>query len=261
MNFKINNAYENVPFEMYLDVPFMSNTQIGYLSTMKHYLAKIAKPIDNKGMMEGRLLHSLIIEGKNEFVVEKEHNPNRRKKEYQDWKKNQLLPIITKDQHRDFINMRTAIESHPLIEHLFDDSFNIKKELSLFFKYYGVDCKSRLDILDKDKSIIYDLKFITKELTDFNLDRMIYDYGYYRQAAFYLQAYKACYDKYGNFKFIFVEKDFPHGIRVVSLTKDYLAKALNVINSRLDYYLKNKDKEIMPAYPEMEYKIDAPAWL
>lgn len=110
---------------------------------------------------------------------------------------------------------KEALKSHPAGK-LLDQS---EKEVVAIWNHdaTGIECKAKIDMLGED--FIADLKFTGKEIdprNDYQLFQMIYERGYYRQMAFYSDAFPEIKHQY----VIFIELEPPHEITWIDLSED-----------------------------------------
>lgn len=259
---KMNKAYVKLPFSSYLDLDYISRSDIVHMNTMRGYYAwKNQKDTDTKAKQDGIALHSLILEDIEDFVVEPQENPNRRKKEYQDWKKKQILPIIKQEEHEQWMKMKNNVRSHNELKDIFS-SDKTKFEVTCLFNHRDLKCKARIDMLSRDNDLVlFDLKTCREELTDHNIERIIVRDKLYLQAAWYLLAAEKIYGKKlssDHFKFILVEKNFGNDVRIAYIEEEFLTYAKNTIENTIDYYLKYNGTDT--GYPNLPYGIDIPAY-
>lgn len=180
-----------LPEEVYRPAP---GANISALKKMeispRHYKDAFDHPEPPSGAQEfGTIYHSMILEPDlpPKFVVETDPNPNRRAKEYQDWKKLQALPIITRDEEDSLVLMRSNLFNHRQAGAIMRDP---QTEIAWFWNEpsSGIYCKGKMDILTPDATnavVVGDLKALAKVPLQ---DDVWWDgkkYGYREQAAFY----------------------------------------------------------------------------
>ena len=144
-------------------------------------------------------------------------------------------------------------------------------EASIFFPYEGVDCRSRIDILNAAKNYAADYK-TTRSLEDWGVEycgrmrdevvsRLMYNYGYYRQAAFYLAGLAACGIFLDNFIFIVQEKTPPYDLAVLRISGPALSLARQELEQDvLDYRTCLEADEWPGAGPDHIIDVDLPPY-
>ena len=95
---------------------------------------------------------------------------------------------------------------------------------------YDVNCKGMLDVFDKERNIIVDLK-TTKDTSYFGFANAIKRYNYHKQAAFYMDAVKA-----NEYYIVAVEKTKPYSISIVQLGDDLIDRGRELYNRDLEIY-------------------------
>ena len=157
----------------------------------------------------GTLAHSLILEGREDFV--NAQDTNLRTKEGKQWKELQEkkgLEVLKPDQVADLYGMRDAVE-HDKHASAFLEACN-HREKSIYANVNGETCKAHLDgvaVEDGEPAMLLDLKTVAN-IDDFERD--FFKYGYDVQADFYriLTGAPAL-----PFVFIAVEKTAPYRVR------------------------------------------------
>ena len=117
-------------------------------------------------------------------------------------------------------------------------------ELSCFGEYKGVDARCRPDWIDLKRGFMVDLK-TTQDASPENFNKSIYNFGYHRQAAFYLSLFKEVtgihLEGYG---IIAVENKPPYAVCSHQLHTDFLdigQREVDVCIGR--YRLATKEKK------------------
>lgn len=191
----------------------ISNSDLSYLSiSVQHLLnARMNKKEPTPQMTLGSLVHCLALEPDKyelEFVVEPQIDKRTKqgKLDYAEFIKENTKTTITTDQYNLASNIAKSLYKCNRFNKILKGA-EIEKEI--YFTQFGVDCRSKLDIIS---DVIYDLKTID-DISDEGIKRNIYGFKYYRQMAFYINAL----NKEKDFTFIFVEKKEPYAIRYISL--------------------------------------------
>lgn len=107
---------------------------------------------------------------------------------------------------------------------------NGEAEASRYAEIDGIKCKCRCDYIANDNSVIYDLKFV-KDASANEFSKMVANFKYYIQAAFYLRVTGA-----KRFIFIAIEKDAPYIAGLYELTPETLAFGNDKINQAFEIW-------------------------
>ena len=233
----------DMPSAQYFAAEAVSNSDLKWISapyTPAHFRAYKDGMIEKEkteAMKIGSLTHTCILEPEKmagSFVVRPD-DIDARTKAGKEWIAAQTAETIIPQKQADMLaRMVEAVWSHPEASALISGS---DREKSLFAGDGDLQLKGRIDCLTKSGNIIADLK--TCELADLaSVEKSIFQYGYHRQAAYYLRIANRLGMAKSKFVFIFVEKTPPHCVAVYSLTEDALrigeletATALRVLKS------------------------------
>ena len=175
------------------------------------------------------------------------------------------VQLVSLDDHRRALACRDAIARNGLANEV-QNSMGVHERLVQWTDLdTGVMCKARIDRTRLDASKIVDLK-TTDNASKRKFLRSIIDYGYHRQAAFYLDGSGA-----KRFTIIAVESSPPHGVAVYDLSDEFIELgrraykfALKQIESCRKRYGSEFDPETI--WPSYDYYAPAgevlspPAW-
>jgi len=138
------------------------------------------------------------------------------------------IVIQEKDVER-MTAMRDTLINHPVAADLLFEG-TVEYETSFISNPIDVDCglpltadafKGRVDVVRQRSNIMVDLKTCQDASPD-AVRRTVLSFGYHVQAAFYSKLYKDIHGENPAFFFVFVEKEQPHGVLVVTLDDDWM---------------------------------------
>lgn len=134
-------------------------------------------------------------------------------------------------------------------------------EVSLLWedKDTGVRCKGRPDAYREDLGCVIDLK-TTRGAGRYNFMKSIAQYGYHRQAAWYMEGLKALGKKAEIFVFIAVEKEAPYLCAVYQLKQSAIDIGMTKNRESLRKYQACSQANYWPGYTDMVDVIDLPEW-
>jgi len=131
--------------------------------------------------------------------------------------------VITEEQFATIKDMAIALGHHPLYRAGAMEG-DIERSLIWIDPETGVFCKARPDVIPTDSGDVCDLK-TCQSVSYPALQRSLADHGYYRQAAWIADGLKiAAGIEMASFSLIFIEKRFPHCVRVVTLDPQDIAR-------------------------------------
>lgn len=108
------------------------------------------------------------------------------------------------------------IHAMPNVSQLFTDG---EAEVTMVWvdRETGIRCRCRHDYFRQKHGMTVDYKTIS-DISEREIDRQIVKYGYYIQAAFYLDGMKALgLGEHQDFVFVFQQRDFPHKVYATTI--------------------------------------------
>lgn len=281
MTFDLTNPaegiYPNLPEPIYRGAKGISQTQLKKMEfSSSHYFAAINAPpkLPTPDQIIGILTHALVLEDKELFVVLPEDAPKKptkaqlgAKKPSQDtqdaiawWNSFRMAnpgkEIIEREEADQLYNIRNAVVRHPIAGEILLRSRQF--EVGAFKRHStGLMMKGRADCLcvdDKEMTTVPDLKtcgFGGASAQEFSW--AIYNWGYHRQAAYYLDVFGATY-----FVFIAVEKEPPYSVACYHLTPESIAKGREENERDLQIVAQCEQSGIWPGYPQSLARIGLP---
>lgn len=229
------------------------------------------EPTERKTFDIGRAAHRVVLGAGSDFAVYPPEvlasNGAASTKAAKDWeaevRASGLTPIKAEDEQR-ILAMADAVRAHLAAMRItFDPAHS---ELTALGEVDGVWCRAMVDNAPLDKRLpLYDFK-TTMDASPEACVRAVAGYGYDVQARFYLDVWEAATGERRRMRFVFVEKDPPHGVSVVELHDDESAES----DWMLDAGAKCREARRMwaeclasgqwPGYPTRVAVIGAPGW-
>lgn len=266
--------HANVPFDEYLSINAVSNSYLGRLSECP---AKARLPReDTPSLMLGRAVHKLVLEGEEKFAEEFAVAPendyrgikiDRRTKAGKDaWAEfeaeKQGRNILKKEDADNALAIADAVYSHPWAKKLLAE--NVTEQTIIWSdKDTGLLCKGRPDAIPaKDKCALVDLK-TTRDASLEAFTRAVIQYGYHRQAAFYIDGYGSAAEVYVDmFIFIAVEPLPPHRTEVYVLDDEFIGAGREAYKQILRREVECRQTGVYPHYTQDGItEIFKPGWL
>ncbi len=220
---------------------------------------------DTPALAFGRAVHAAILEPDvfhQQFAVAP--NCDRRTKDgkaaYEAFvAANQGKEIVAPDDFASAVRIAEVVHAHPFAGKLL--KLRESTEVSAVWRdeKTGLTCKGRADALSPRVKTVIDIK-TTEDASPDEFERSVFKWGYYRQAAFYLDGLKACGLDYTRFVIVAVEKKPPHGICVFQLDEDSIDYGRKDYRSLLNVYRRCVDSGEWPGYPPQVQTIGLPEW-
>jgi hypothetical protein len=280
--FDHSGAYLAMPAEAYHHASGVSNSMLKRMDpTPAHFKAAQAEPFEvTPAMIMGTLTHAMVLEPdkplpKVALVPDAYIDAKGVEKPWtfasntcKDWRKAQEAEgrlILTATQRQSVIGMVASIAAHPVASNIIATA---SMEVSLFAcnpkfeALFGADnplLKARLDIAPEG-NFLADVKTCEDAGEDFS--KTIFTFGYYMQAAFYIDLWNILHphDPKTHFVFIAVEKSAPYAVRVVRLSQRCIEAGRGTYLQRLTRYVECTQSGQWPGYSTDIEEVDIPAW-
>lgn len=154
--------------------------------------------------------------------------------------------ILKEPDYEQILLMRDAVLTHPQAKHLFHD-YEAEKEI--YWEQDGIACKAKPDMVSTIKGMRFcvDLK-TTDSANPEQIQRSLYNYHYYRQAAWYLRGLEAIGQACEAFLFIFVDKAYPHLVTMCQLDERALEKGRRDCDRALEILKECRKTGHYPCY-------------
>lgn len=245
-----------IPFDQYVLEPGLNQSKLGAIKScpaLFKYLLDNPTP-STPAQDQGQVFHSLILEP-DQFnsryfcLPELDRRTTKGKEMYAELIAMHPDKIAVKaDDFHAAHSMATSVRNNVHANQLLDGA---ETELSLDWtdKATGVLCKARVDAYNAKLGIVVDIK-TTVDASPYGFPKRLWQYGYHRQAAWYLEALQQNGEAAEHFVFIAVEKTQPYLVGIYRLADDTirLSKAENEKLLRL--YAECERTNTWPGYTQ-----------
>lgn len=259
--------HEGIPFSEYQKIDAANHSRLSLLEKAPLFLlhADRQERRQSKEQRFGELAHCAVLEPER-YAKRYYHAPKLDRRKTEDKKEAERLALahhgLTEVDYETAYQVKSvaaAVSEHPVVQAYLTK--RSKRELTVVWKdeHSQVLCKGRLDAYDEEAALIIDLK-TTKDASPKNFTKSVWQYGYYRQAAWYRDGLRALGKPAQHCLVIAVEKAEPYAVccyRVLDSVLD-LAKKQN--QELLHEYGRCKRQNVWPGYPEEVLDIGIPAW-
>lgn len=205
----------------YYERPEISNSDIKLINkSLEHYLRKNEFK-DKKTFADGRAFHYYMedINIFNEKCVVKPKGMEFRTNENKEWRDHHLnngTVIVDEDYYLSLSYMKKNIMNHRLYPLISQGKIEVEAEI--YFKYDGIYCRAKPDLINHTNGLIIDYKSIA----DMKKMANSVKYDYASQAFFYQFAVYCLTGEIYDFVFVFCEKSIPYGVQYVRVSADTL---------------------------------------
>lgn len=261
----LEGAYKGVTNQAYHSEEATSRSDLELIQrSPKHYkYAKNNPSPRTEAMQIGEWVHTLVLEPEefktefyneqdiiNEVMLERpELRSVRASSNYKD-RCAELVSegytILKEEQMIMLENIQAAVTENPLFQAIVQEGV---PELSCFAKLDGHLCRARPDFVSFKRNFIIDLK-TTQNAHKMKFIDHIYNYGYHRQAAFYMDVVsEATGVPIQGYGIVAVEKDPPYGVCCYTLSSDFIGIGRSEYRENLEKLIEAKTKNEWPGYP------------
>ena len=165
--------------------------------------------------------------------------------------------ILTQGDLETILAMRLSAHLNPSAKALLTADGDT--EVSILWNCEGARAKARIDKYLPVDGTLVDLK-TTRNASPGAFSKSIYQYGYHRQAAFYLYAARTMGLLAKRFLFVAIEKEAPYGVAVYELTDEALDAGLREALGLIEIYKECLATGRWPSYGSEIISVDIPNW-
>lgn len=220
--------YPDIPHDVYHSMhDYVSNS---YLSRLNKCPAAAKVPQEETpALLLGRAVHCYVLEGEDEFfknfcvAPEVKKRTNGGKAAWAEFcAANPGKDVITSAEMQTLVAMRESVYQHPFARMILAEGISEQTVLWTDANT-GIKCKCRPDrIPSNGAGVLVDLK-TTGDAGERGFLHSVVNYGYARQAAFYLDGYNAATGADADaFIFIAVEKVAPYRVEIYELDPEFI---------------------------------------
>lgn len=240
------------------------------LKSPAHYLAAKQRVfLPTLTMQIGSAVHCLVLEGEEQFnrdYVLKPEGLSLSTTKGKEWKASigNKTVLSRTDQYSSWDAVHGMASSLRRLEWFNPQQKDYRKynELSIYWEAYGLNCKCRLDrlVLQDDRAFIVDVKSVDSVDSSGFVRKVISDFNYLFQAAWYTEATEAAFKIPATFVFAGVERSAPYSVKVFELDIEAIEEGMRqtkFARERLIECMKTKNWEP----PRIEYEtLSLPPW-
>lgn len=250
--------YPNLSFEHYRKQPGINKSALDLFrksaAHFRDYCDGRIPDADSDVLMFGRIAHAAVLENRTDWVL----SPfdSFRTAEAREWRDAQTLPIIKESDANQIAEWVELVRSTKLATDLLA---GCECEVSMFAEdESALRVKGRPDAVAPEYFV--DLKFV-RDASSRGFSRLIEEYGWHRQAAWYLRISELLGRKQQRFYFIAVEKSTPARINVVELNPGAIELGREDNDRDIVRLRSCISRNEWPGYCGGEIQqIDVPAW-
>ncbi|TYO91457.1 PD-(D/E)XK nuclease-like domain-containing protein [Oceanicella actignis] len=224
------------------------------------------EPTDSKTFDIGRAAHRAVLGDGGDWVVIPDDllaangaaSTKAAKEFIADVRARGLTPL--KSAEAELIERMAMIAEQALVENRIRLD-PLRSELTALARVDGVWCRAMVDNAPEDPDEpLYDFKTTTNASPDACM-RAVMAYGYDMQAAHYLATWKAATGEERGFRFIFQEKEPPHGVCVIELGGLTMEMAERKMRRARQVWAECLESGSWPCYPPGVHRVELPEWM
>lgn len=123
----------------------------------------------------------------------------------------------------------------------------------------GLRCKARLDYVHRQQAFQIDVKS-TRDASPDGFAKALWNYGYYQQAAWYFDGWKALTGDEGAFVFLAAEKDPPYAAAAYEMHEDVITAGRKAYEGAIAIYKQCEESGVWPSYSDSVEMMNLPPW-
>jgi hypothetical protein len=268
-------VYRDLPFDQYHAIRAASNTALGWLARspahLKAYLDGAPTFVDPTSV--GRAFHAYVLEGAAAFQARYARAPDaadhKGRKPWLEWVQtvaDDVIPMKAPDYDA-AVEMGRLVRQYPAVAFALEGVTATELTVVWIDEATGVKCKARLDAVNPSLLAIIDLKS-AEDASEYAFSRSIFNYGYYRQLAFYREGARVTWPAVPYHDPIIVahEKKPPFAAVAYRLKEDAVLAGLDEIwgtptaEGLLQRYARCVATDEWPGYTDEFVDITLPTW-
>lgn len=260
--------YPGIEHHDYLKIPAASASRLSFLKKKSpaHLRYELDHPTTSDAMRLGSAIHCLLLEPdrfESDFVQRPKFDLRKTADKLaleQFEAEHKDRTILSLDDYQTAQICAAALFRHEDVATIVAqaDSYELTGIWTDFET--GLNCKLRADIVCPSLSMLADLKS-TRDASPDAFMRSILNFGYHRQAAWYLEGIAALGQPTESFVFIAFEKEPPYGVAVYRLEDEALEIGRRENRDLLRRYAECVIHDYWPSYPTGIQSITLPPWI
>ena len=259
--------HKGIEKSVYHALDYVSSHRLGLLRRSPAHLKwSLENPEEQTpAMMIGEAVHTAVLEfSKFQNLYVKAPDVDRRTKAGKEcWdlfvSENVGKVVLGADEYVRVLEMSAAIARHEIAANLLNHCEEIELTAIWRDEDTGLTCKGLIDSFAPSLDNVNDLK-TTSDASPRSFERAIFQYGYHRQGAFYVDGMRALGKDVQHYTLIAVENKAPYAVAVYRLTDEALDLGRRENDRLLKLYERCQRANDWPGYPLEVLDIGIPAW-
>lgn len=261
----------DIPESVYRSWPAVCQSDLGHVcngKTLAHaYQAKMHPDEPTPAMHLGTGIHKATLEPdtfEDEWVARPAID-RRTKKGKIEWKafeeEHGTKEILPADDFDRCLEIREAVWRNPLIAEILGGERYVEVCPVWEDPETGTLCKARIDVLTTfgHWTVLGDLKS-TNDASAKGFAKSVANFGYHRQATFYLDGMNALDPRERLFLFLAIEKEPPYCSAVYELDYESAEKGRREYQHALAQWAEAEESGLWPGYPTEVQTLELPRW-
>lgn len=264
-----NGIHPNIPFDDYLSIRRLNNTDLRYMGqSPAHFLHnQTEKRKDTKALRRGRAVSLALFEPEMYRTSYAVFEDRKAGKEWDRFKAamGPDVEILKPDESDEIKAIVAAVRSSEMARPYVTGG---KGEVSICWTHkqadlpnnpgFSIDCKGRLDFVP-NWCALSDVK-TTRNADPEAFSKQAFQLGYHVAASWYVDAWKNLTGEERPFFLVAVEATPPHVVQVFKVTDEELAKGRATYLARLDRLALCRKESRYPGYAEAVMDLPIPPW-
>ena len=165
---------------------------------------------------------------------------------------NQGKTVLSPQEFDLVANCYKAVSENKFFKHVHNNEDEIYLEAGGSTEIFGSKIKGRVDLFNKDKNVVVDLKTCSEIPSVDNIRKAIYKHKYHLQAYFYKAIVDNSFNVNTHFAFIFVDKKNFNSVGCAYVGREFFNRAAELLNETLCRYENCKAQNVWPSLPNSD---------
>ena len=253
-------TYYDLEPEVYYSIDACSNSRLSALKRgPKHLQAQLLGTQKTTAAMEfGRAAHLAVLEperlSENVRVKAGRLNSAAWKEQREEFPN---VMLLSENDVAKLYGIAKAVQEYDLSRLLTENTTST--EVSILWNVNNQLCKGRVDALCEKTGIAWDLK-VTANVDRRILSNKAWDFGYHRQASFYLDGLSRLGHSIKQFYFVAVEPEPPHQVLVYEYDGDALERGRDELLGLMELYKWHREEDTWQPRETNVVLMGVPGW-
>lgn len=161
--------------------------------------------------------------------------------------------VLTPQEFDTVANCFKAIRNNKFFKEVCDPNDEVYFEAGANVEIFGSKVKGRIDMFNKSKNVIVDIKTCSEIPNTENIRKMMWKQKYFIQAYIYKAIVDGVFNSNAQFVFLFVDKKNYNSVGLAQVGSEFFNRAAMILNESLCRYENCKVNNMWPSLPNSDF--------